>query len=51
MPLGELFDYYRGFLVNDSLLVEVTCNVEEKDPAEHLRVSIYPHVLLGQFNL
>ncbi|XP_050903814.1 uncharacterized protein LOC127117750 isoform X3 [Lathyrus oleraceus] len=39
MPLKELFDPSRGYLVNDTLVVEVLviCDVYENDTAEHLR--------------
>lgn len=42
-PLDTLNDPRRGYLVNDT--VEVTCEVDEKDTAEHLRVSRYSYVL------
>ena len=46
IPLGVLFDPSRGYLVNDTLVVEieVTYNKDEKDSAEHLRVSRYSYV-------
>jgi hypothetical protein len=44
IPVDELFDPSRGYLVNNTLEVEVTCNVKEKDAAEHLRVSRYSYV-------
>jgi hypothetical protein len=36
-----LFDLSRGYLVHNSIVVEVelTCNVDEKNTVEHLRVS------------
>ncbi|RHN57691.1 putative ubiquitinyl hydrolase 1 [Medicago truncatula] len=38
IPHGVLFDPSRGYLLNDTLVVEVEvlCNVDEKDTAEHL---------------
>jgi ubiquitin carboxyl-terminal hydrolase 7 len=49
MPLCDLFDPASGYLVNDTLIVQVdvkvTRNVDEKDGAEHLRVSRYSYVL------
>ncbi|KAL5101398.1 hypothetical protein RYX36_005725 [Vicia faba] len=37
IPLDILNDPGGGYLVNDTLVVEVTCKVDEKDTAEHLR--------------
>ncbi|CAK8537501.1 unnamed protein product [Lathyrus sativus] len=37
IPLSTLNDPRRRYLVNDTLVVEVTCKVDEKDTAEHLR--------------
>jgi len=47
MPLCDLSDPARGYLVNDTLIVdvEVTHDVDEKDTAENLRVSRYSYVL------
>jgi len=44
--LGKLHDPRRGYLMNDTLVVEVevTCNVDEKDTAEHITVSRYSYV-------
>jgi len=42
-----LFDPSRGYLVNDTLVVEieVTYSEDEKDTAAHLRVSRYSYVI------
>jgi len=47
IPLGVLFDPSRGYLVNDTLVVEieVTYSEDEKDTAAHLRVSRYSYVI------
>lgn len=49
MPLHDLSDPAKGYLVNDTLIVDVdvkvTRNVDEKDTAENLRVSRYSYVL------
>ncbi|WJX64616.1 ubiquitinyl hydrolase 1 [Trifolium repens] len=40
IPLSELYDLSRGYLVNDTLVVEVevTCNLVENGTVEHIRV-------------
>ncbi|GMP22126.1 hypothetical protein CsSME_00000281 [Camellia sinensis var. sinensis] len=54
MPLSELHDPSKGFLVNDTIVVEadftgqshdlktekIICNADEKDIAEHLRIRL-----------
>lgn len=47
IPLDELSDPSRGYVVNNTLVVEVevTRNVDEKDIADHVRVSRYSYVL------
>jgi hypothetical protein len=47
IPLDELSDPSRGYVVNNTLVVEVevTRNVDEKDIADHARVSRYSYVL------
>ncbi|KAL7228353.1 hypothetical protein ACSBR2_007135 [Camellia fascicularis] len=54
MPLRELHDPSKGFLVNDTIVVEaditgqshdlkkekITCNADEEDIAEHLRIRL-----------
>ncbi|XP_058749061.1 ubiquitin C-terminal hydrolase 13-like isoform X2 [Vicia villosa] len=39
MPLNEFYDPSRGYLVNDTLVIEVDviCDANENDTAEHLR--------------
>jgi hypothetical protein len=43
IPLGELFDPSRGYLVNNTLVVEVEM-IEEKLTAKYILVSRYSQV-------
>lgn len=47
MTLTEFYDPSRGYLVNDTLVVEVDviCDAYKNDTAQHLRVCSYSYVL------